>query len=324
MTENQRLKEVQKTLGFSSQTKFADVLGIKQGSLSDIYREKNNIKVSDSIKMTLLKDYSININWLETGEGEMLKTPEYPDRDIVYTNAETGKKEVIRNPHNPMNMHRPTENEVIYNENDFRCSVIKKTQDIYGLSKNDFAEKIGVPLSVVRSWESQKKEIPNNLWENIVETFSLNEDELRSSFAEKHTVLPPATQSKLIPLLPISAMGGSLTGFSESVNVEYCERFISPVLDAEMAINVTGDSMYPEYPSGSRILLKRINEHAFIDWGRVFVLDTCNGIILKKLMPASEKGKVLAVSINPNYPPYEISLSDVYGIYRVLMCMSEK
>ncbi|WGU68209.1 LexA family transcriptional regulator [Capnocytophaga canimorsus] len=64
---------LQKKLGFSNQTDFATALGIKQGSLSDIYRGKNGIGVSDSIKMTLIKDYSINIEWLETGNGEIRK-----------------------------------------------------------------------------------------------------------------------------------------------------------------------------------------------------------------------------------------------------------
>ncbi len=73
MTENERLREIQKALGYTNQTAFANVFGIKQGSLSDIYRSKNGIKVSDSIKRILDKDFSINIDWLETGEGNMFK-----------------------------------------------------------------------------------------------------------------------------------------------------------------------------------------------------------------------------------------------------------
>lgn len=72
-SENQRLIEVQKKLGFSSQKDFAEALGIKQGSLSDIYREKKGIKVSLSIKKILSKEFSINIKWLETGEGNMFE-----------------------------------------------------------------------------------------------------------------------------------------------------------------------------------------------------------------------------------------------------------
>lgn len=73
MTSNQRLKEVQKFLNFRTQQEFADALGIKQGSLSDIYRGK--VGVSSAILLTLSKDYSINIEWLKTGEGR-IKTGE--------------------------------------------------------------------------------------------------------------------------------------------------------------------------------------------------------------------------------------------------------
>lgn len=72
-SENERLRELQKLLGFKSQESFATVLGIKQGSLSDIYRSKDGVKVSSSIKRVLEKEYSINIDWLETGQGDMLK-----------------------------------------------------------------------------------------------------------------------------------------------------------------------------------------------------------------------------------------------------------
>lgn len=74
MTENNRLKELQGRLGFSSQSDFAKKLGIKQGSLSDIYREKKGVGVSDSIKRILDKEFSINIEWLETGNGSMFKS----------------------------------------------------------------------------------------------------------------------------------------------------------------------------------------------------------------------------------------------------------
>lgn len=65
-----------------------------------------------------------------------------------------------------------------------------------------------------------------------------------------------------------------------------CERVISPIKGADFAITVAGDSMAPEYPEGAKILIKKINEEAFIEWGKVYVLDTCNGTVVKKLMPS--------------------------------------
>ena len=82
----------------------------------------------------------------------------------------------------------------------------------------------------------------------------------------------------------------------------------------------------PEFPSGSQVLIKKINERAFIDWGRTYVLDTCNGTVIKKLMPSDsgDSALVKCVSINPAYPPFEVNLHDVYGIYRVMLVMAIK
>ena len=128
----------------------------------------------------------------------------------------------------------------------------------------------------------------------------------------------------LVPLLPIAAQGGSLNDFVVSVKENDCERVVSPIRGADFAMPVAGDSMAPEYPAGSQIFVKKINERAFIDWGKVYVLDTCNGSVIKRVFPSDNAEKVKCVSINPEYPPFEVSYEDIYGMYRVLLCMSVK
>lgn len=129
-------------------------------------------------------------------------------------------------------------------------------------------------------------------------------------------------------LLPMSAMGGSLTGFaSPSVFLKDCETIISPIENVDFAITVYGDSMSPEYPSGSRILIKKINPNIFIDWGKTYVLDTPNGVIVKEVHECREKkGYIKCHSINPDpkFSDFDVPLSEVYGMYRVLMCLSAK
>ena len=124
-------------------------------------------------------------------------------------------------------------------------------------------------------------------------------------------------------LLPMSAMGGTLTGFAPpGAMLQNCEAIISPIEDVDFAITVYGDSMAPEYPSGSRILIKKINPNIFIDWGKTYVLDTANGVIVKELHECKGKeGYVKCHSVNPDF---DVPLSEVYGVYRVLMCMSAK
>ena len=129
-----------------------------------------------------------------------------------------------------------------------------------------------------------------------------------------------------IPLLPISAQAGSLNEFYVSVKDSDCERIVSPIKGVDFAISVAGESMAPEFPNGSQVLVKRINERAFIDWGKVYVLDTCNGTIIKVLVPSENEGCVRCLSINqdPRFAPYDILISDVQGFYRVLLCMAVK
>lgn len=128
-------------------------------------------------------------------------------------------------------------------------------------------------------------------------------------------------------LLPMSAMGGSLTGFAEpGVLLHNCEAVVSPIENVDFAITVYGDSMAPEYPSGSRILIKKINPNLFIDWGKVYVLDTPNGVIVKEVHESNREGYVSCHSINPDpkFKPFDVLMDEVFGMYRVLMCLSAK
>lgn len=128
-------------------------------------------------------------------------------------------------------------------------------------------------------------------------------------------------------LLPMSAMGGSLTGFAEpGVLLQNCEAVVSPIENVDFAITVYGDSMAPEYPSGSRILIKKINPDLFIEWGKVYVLDTPNGVIVKEVHESNKEGYVSCYSLNPNpkFKPFDVLMNEVFGMYRVLMCLSAK
>lgn len=128
-------------------------------------------------------------------------------------------------------------------------------------------------------------------------------------------------------LLPMDSHGGSLSGIpADGTLLQNCERVISPIKGVDFAISVYGDSMAPEYPSGSRVLIKRINPESFIEWGRTYVLDTCNGVLIKEVLHCSREGYITCHSINPDpkYADFDIPMTDVYGMYRVLMVMSAK
>lgn len=127
-----------------------------------------------------------------------------------------------------------------------------------------------------------------------------------------------------LPVIPTEAMAGTLGEFEDSVHAYECERMISPIKGADYAIKVCGDSMSPEIPNGSQILVKKIWEEEFIEWGKIFCLDTRNGAVIKRIYPTDNPDVVECRSVNPEYPPFRVNVKSVFGWYRVLMVLSLK
>lgn len=165
----------------------------------------------------------------------------------------------------------------------------------------------------------------------IIAAFSGNEKFLTESLVSRAiraaNGIPAATEGGgtfRVPLVPVEAHAGKLSEFSDGVNDYDCEMVVSPVRGASFAIQVTGDSMAPAYPSGAKILCQRVDESAFIEWGRVYLLDTVNGAILKQVRKSERPGCVLCCSLNtaPEYEPFEVDTQHILAWYRVLMIMS--
>lgn len=189
------------------------------------------------------------------------------------------------------------------------------------INQSEIANKIGIKSTYLSDMINGRVPFSAKFKNSLYELYS---DCLAPQRSVSNEEIPNNNSSMLVPLLPLSAQGGTLNDFVVSAKECDCEKIVSPIKAADYAISVAGDSMSPEYPSGSQVLIKKINERAFIDWGKTYVLDTENGTIIKKLMPAKEKDRVLCVSINPAYPSFEVAFQHIFGVYRVLMCMSVK
>lgn len=143
----------------------------------------------------------------------------------------------------------------------------------------------------------------------------------------RHYIAPPTQaeiEQEMVLVIPTGARAGTLAEFADSVAQYDCERMVTPVKGADYAIQVTGDSMSPEYPSGSVVLIKRINEKAFVEWGKTYVLDTENGAVIKNVRKTDNPEVIECVSLNPAYQPFTMETKYINGWYRVLMVLSLK
>lgn len=121
-----------------------------------------------------------------------------------------------------------------------------------------------------------------------------------------------------IPLLTISALAGVFNGDISILEYE-CERYVIPAFkEADFLISVKGSSMYPKYSSGDIVACKKLPMDTFFQWNKVYVLDTDQGPLIKRVKKGSKEDTVLIVSENAEYEPFELNRIRIYHIALVL------
>lgn len=97
------------------------------------------------------------------------------------------------------------------------------------------------------------------------------------------TELTPTKDGTGIPLIPVEAMAGCFTG-SQTVLLQECDHYVVPAFkNADFLIYVRGDSMQPRYFSGDMVACKMLSPtDLFFQWGKVYVLDTDQGALIKR------------------------------------------
>lgn len=178
-------------------------------------------------------------------------------------------------------------------------------------TQGDFARLLGISQnSISAAKNGDERYLTDNLVERI------------QAIMEQSSPVTDTTET--VPVLPTEAMAGTLGDFALAVQDYECERMVSPIKGADFAIKIQGDSMSPEYPSGAVCLIKKVNEKAFIEWGKVYVLDTENGAVIKQIRRTDKDNVVECVSLNPAFQPFTIDCSYIKGWYRILMLISLK
>ena len=113
------------------------------------------------------------------------------------------------------------------------------------------------------------------------------------------------------PRIPYDAAAGTLTEAVEGITEYQCEQ--PPVISAfpkyDFTIRITGKSMEPEYFAGDEVACLRVNEKQFLQWGRVHVLDTTQGIVIKRIYDAGES--ILCRSYNSEFPDFSIPKENI-------------
>lgn len=220
--------------------------------------------------------------------------------------------------------------------------------------KRDFAAKLGISASMVTEISKGRSSVGTSAIQNIVLQFNIDANwlltgegsmlqtrdregaALATSAANaepKHLALAthhvPNGSHEGIPLIPLDAIAGFPADGGGGAYIENCERYVIPEFQnkgADFLIRVSGDSMVPLYYSGDLLACHKITDIRFFQWGTIYVLETSQGVLVKRVQEAAEHDDcILCVSINDTvHKPFLLprddirSLSTIVGLVRMV------
>ena len=197
------------------------------------------------------------------------------------------------------------------------------------ISKTLFFNKVGISPSNFKG-AGKKSSIGSDLvvkilteypelspeWLMLGEGEMLRDPSKQAANDQKKEIIPSHTSQEGIPLIPIEAWAGALSGEDYSIMESDCERYIVPsIKDADFLITVRGDSMTPKYYSGDIVACRKVFlRDLWFQWGKVYIIDTDQGSVLKRVKRGSTDDTITLVSENPEYEPFELRKDQIYNI----------
>ena len=205
---------------------------------------------------------------------------------------------------------------------------ISQIIDYVGVTRNEFAKTLAYSRSQSvydilnnkskpsydffnRFFNSEYSELINSIWLMTGKGHMLY---------EKNVVNNEIDGNKGIPLIPVEAIAGWGTG-DVSIMEYDTEKYIIPEfseLNVDFMIRVKGSSMYPKYNSGDIVACKKLPLDTFFQWNKVYVLDTIQGAIIKRVKKSLIENSISCVSDNKSYDTFDLSLRELYAIAIVI------
>jgi len=187
------------------------------------------------------------------------------------------------------------------------------------ISKNKFYQKTGFSVGFLDSGNSlgvdKLKIVIDNYHDLNLEWF-FNED--APMIKPSNNIIINKEQEETRPRIPMDAAAGFLTVASDGVTIDNCEQL--PVIKAfaryDFTIFARGDSMEPEYHSGDELACLYVRNTSFIQWGRIHVIDTAQGVLVKRIFDGGDS--IICKSDNPNYPDFRVDKAEFYNVALVI------
>jgi phage repressor protein C with HTH and peptisase S24 domain len=98
------------------------------------------------------------------------------------------------------------------------------------------------------------------------------------------------------------------------------EQYVIPIFhDADVLVQVKGDLMYPKYNNGDIVACKSLSlDDLFFQWDKVYVLETAQGSLVKRIKKGKDLDHILLVNENESFEAFELSVSKIFAVALVI------
>ena len=214
---------------------------------------------------------------------------------------------------------------------------IKEFIDTISLNVSSFEKKVSMSNGSFASQLKKNKSIGIDKLENILKEFpQINANWLLTGKGDMLLAMPkeykPTLQKASVvaepntpsyPLLELEAFAGAGDTSQFGTEIDRLEeRYVIPSfkgLKIDFMIKVNGSSMYPKYNSGDVVACRSIDELLYLQWNKVYVIDTVtNGVMIKRVKKGTDEASITLKSDNKDYDDFSIPRTDIRNIALVV------
>ncbi len=195
-----------------------------------------------------------------------------------------------------------------------RYEIYKKT----GITNGVLSQSTGISEENILKFLSYFKEVSPD-WLIIGKEPMIKEHNHINAVQENKETHQKRAKQKGVPMITLDAFAGTAGGEIKVMDYE-CDRYIVPGCEkCDFLIPIKGDSMLPRYVSGDIVGCRHVPlTDIFFQWNKVYVLDTTQGALIKRINKGSDKNHILLVSDNGYYGPFELPITKINAIALVV------
>ncbi len=212
--------------------------------------------------------------------------------------------------------------------------ILKRFIDIrrdLGYTQVEFAKVLGIS-STTADIERGRTKLSGKVVTELLKQFKVNPLWLFGDSEEKYlqptniNVIPKvvtvdASENENMVLVNAKAAAGYPQNIQDTSWYRQLPAFDLPIPEFRNAtyrgFQVEGDSMYPNLKPGDWVLARGVEHIDYVSANKMYVVVLEDAVLVKKIERKPNSNNVTLISLNPNYPPYEIKPFQMQELWEV-------